>query len=386
MESIGTLAGGIAHDLNNVLAPIMMSIDLLKRTVTDPDSLEVLSTIAGSARRGASMVGQVLSFARGMEGCHVPVQPQLVLEEIEKIARETFPKNIEITTTHAPGLWTVLGDHTQIHQVLLNLCVNARDAITAGGRISLGAENLHVDAQYAAMNPGSRPGPHLVISVADTGAGMPPQVMEKIFDPFYTTKDLGKGTGLGLSTSLAIIRSHGGFLQVYSEPRKGTCFRVYLPADPTMEGPAPEVEPLMPCGRGELILVIDDEPSIRTITRQTLENYRYRVLLAPDGAEGITLYAQHCQDIAVVITDMMMPVMDGASTIHVLMRMNPEVRIIAASGISSNSATAHAAGSGVRRLLPKPYTASHLLQTLHAVLDPVESHPHGLAPLSSFSI
>ncbi|MDB6069550.1 MAG: hypothetical protein JWL81_721 [Verrucomicrobiales bacterium] len=371
MESIGTLAGGIAHDLNNVLAPIMMSIDLLKLTVAGLENRAVLDTIADSARRGAAMVSQVLSFARGMEGRRAPVSPAQLVEEIGKIARDTFPKNIRIQTLLPPGLWTVEGDHTQLHQVLLNLCVNARDAMPEGGTINLSAANLVLDEHYAGMNLEARPGPCVMIQAEDNGTGMPPAVVEKIFDPFFTTKELGKGTGLGLSTSLAIIKSHGGFLRVYSEAGKGTVFRLYLPATPREKADVspPPVEQAVPRGRGELILVIDDEPSIGKITKQTLESFGYRVVVATDGAEGVTIYAEHRSEVAAVLTDMMMPVMDGPSTIHVLTRMNPSVRIIAASGISSNASVARAAGAAVRDFLPKPYTAPTLLRTLRAVLD-----------------
>ena len=370
MESIGTLAGGIAHDLNNVLAPIIMSIDLLKLTVSDPDNREVLDTIADSARRGAAMVGQVLSFARGMEGRRAPVHPRQLISEIEKIARDTFPKNIRLQTILPAHLWMLEGDHTQLHQVLLNLCVNARDAMPGGGTITLSAANLEVDAHYAGMHLQAKTGPHIVLQAEDTGSGIPAHIIEKIFDPFFTTKELGKGTGLGLSTSLAIIKSHGGFVRVYSEHGKGTVFRIYLPAqtsDPVLEM-VPDIETIVH-GRGELVLVIDDEPSIISITRQTLESFGYRVMVATDGAEAVTLYARHRAEIAVVLTDMMMPVMDGPSTIHVLMRMNPAVRIIAASGICSNNAVARAAGTAVRHFLAKPYTAQTLLRTLRSVLD-----------------
>ncbi|MEN3942593.1 response regulator [Prosthecobacter sp. SYSU 5D2] len=369
MESIGTLAGGIAHDLNNVLSPIMMSIDLLKMGETDPQRLGILRTIEGSTKRGADMVGQVLSFARGMEGQQVEVQLRPLLEEVEKIANETFLKHIEVVVNSQEDLWTVQGDPTQLHQVLINLCVNARDAMPDGGTLTLTAGNLELDAHYAAMNLEAQVGPHVVLQVEDTGGGMTPGVQERVFEPFYTTKELGKGTGLGLSTTLAIIKSHGGFVRVYSEKGKGTRFDIYLPAQ-TRSGdePAGVRTEALPRGNGELVLLVDDEAAVRQITRQTLEAFGYRVLLAADGAEATAYFAMRNAEIAVVLTDMMMPVMDGPTMIPVLMRINPEVRIIAASGLNANGMVARAANAGVKHFIPKPYTAETLLKTLRTVL------------------
>jgi len=372
IESIGTLAGGIAHDLNNSLGPIIMSIAVLKMKFLDFESQELLAIIASSAQRGADMVRQVLSFARGVEGRRMDVQVKHLLAEIEKIANDTFPKNIYIRTIVPNDLWTVLGDPTQLHQVLLNLCVNARDAMPNGGTLTLSAENLNLDQQYAASswNLESKPGHYVYIQVTDSGTGIPPEMIEKIFDPFFTTKMLGKGTGLGLSTSLAILKSHGGFIRVQSEPGKGTTFRVYIPGQ-TERSPeaAEELEAEMPCGNGELILVVDDEDAVRQMTQQTLEVFGYRVLLAGDGAEAVAIYARQGAEIAAVITDMMMPIMDGAATIHVLRRMNPAVRIIGVSGLSTGGDTAHAASLGISHFLPKPYTAEALLKMLKHALS-----------------
>lgn len=371
MESIGTLAGGIAHDLNNVLTPIMMSVDLLNLRIKDAACRETLGTIASSARRGADMLNQVLSFARGMEGQKTPLKVSRLLQDLARIVGDTFPKNIQLRL-HDELLATgiVSGDPTQIHQVLLNLCVNARDAMPAGGALTISAANIMIDAQYAAMNIEAREGPHIMISVEDDGVGIAQAVLPKIFDPFFTTKEMGKGTGLGLSTSLAIMKSHGGFFRVYSELGQGSCFRVYLPAQPVQATARPVIaEPVLPRGSQQLVLLVDDEAAVREITRQTLEAYGYRVLLAADGAEAVALYSKHQNDIALVLTDMRMPVMDGTTTIQVLMKMNPDVCIIAASGINSNNTVAKAAGTGVRQFLPKPYTAETILRALHQALN-----------------
>jgi PAS domain S-box-containing protein len=380
MESIGTLAGGIAHDLNNALVPILMSVDLLKLDLSSSERARTVSTIESSARRCAEMVSQVLSFARGFEGRKSIVQPKYLLSEIQKLASDTFPKNIRILTHIDPNLWSVTGDSTQLHQVLLNLCVNARDAMPGGGSLSLSSSNILLDHTFTASNSEALPGPHVLIQVQDDGIGIPPETIDKIFDPFFTTKEVGKGTGLGLSTSLAIIQSHGGFLRVYSEPGRGSTFQVYLPAHTTQHSDdlARHHESL-PRGKGELILVIDDESSVLQITRQTLETFGYRVMLAQDGAQAIALYVQNKHDIALVLTDMMMPVMDGPATIQVLVKLNPLIRLIATSGISSNAHVAQVASAGLTHFLPKPYTAETLLRLLRRVLDE-KSSPAASSP------
>ncbi len=369
MESIGTLAGGIAHDLNNVLAPILMSIDLMRLKEKDALRLNILATIEQSAKRGADMVQQVLSFARGVEGRQLAVDVGRLIGEIHKISNETFSKNIVVQAEVSTDLWIVQGDPTQLHQVLLNLCVNARDAMPEGGTLTLSASNLMLDAQYAGMNIEAKPGPHVCVRVEDTGCGMAPGVLERIFEPFYTTKELGKGTGLGLSTTLAIVKSHGGFVRVYSEPDNGTRFHLYFPAHTeAVETPLPPTFTDLPRGNGQLILLIDDEPSVRQITSQTLEAFGYRVITASDGADATAIFARRMREIDVVITDMMMPIMDGPATIQVLMRMNPKVRIIAASGLNANGMVAKAVSAGVAHFIPKPYTAEMLLKTLQQVL------------------
>ncbi|MHB1078384.1 MAG: PAS domain S-box protein [Prosthecobacter sp.] len=369
MESIGTLAGGIAHDLNNVLTPIMMSIELLKLQETNQQRLNIFSTIENSARRGADMVQQVLSFARGVEGRQLAVQMGRLLREIEKIANETFLKNIQVRSSIQTDLWGVQGDSTQLHQVLLNLCVNARDAMPNGGMLKLSASNVVLDEQCGVLSPDAKPGRHVLIEVEDSGAGMPHDVLERIFEPFFTTKETGKGTGLGLSTTLAIIKGHQGFLRVQSEIGEGSKFQVYLPANDSsdMQQDTPS-ETTLPRGNGEWVLVVDDEDTVRQIISQTLQAFGYRVLLAADGVEASTIFTARQEEIAVVLTDMMMPVMDGLATIQVLMRLNPQVRIIAASGLGVKDMVARAMGAGVKHFIPKPYSAETLLKTLAEVL------------------
>ena len=370
MESIGTLAGGIAHDLNNVLSPILMAVQILQLKATDPDSAQWLEILQSNAERGADMVRQVLSFARGMEGERVAVQSKHVVKEIVKILKDTLPKSISIKFQLPEELWIISADATQIHQVLMNLCVNARDAMPQGGELLIRAENATLDENYARMHLEAKPGRYVLITVSDTGTGMPPEVVSRIFEPFFTTKAVGKGTGLGLSTALTIVRSHGGFMGVYSEPGKGTQFTLYLPALEMGETARAETKRAeLPEGHGELILVVDDEESIRQITRGTLETFGYEVLTAADGTEAVALYAQHRERVRVVLTDMMMPFMDGPATIRALQKLDPQVKIIAASGLGGNEKAAEALSAGVKKFLPKPYTAEKLLTTLAEILN-----------------
>ena len=368
MESIGTLAGGIAHDLNNILSPILMAIQMLQMKVDDPGTLQWLEMLQANAERGADMVKQVLSFARGVEGERVALQPKHLVKEVIKILKDTLPKSIEIKYDVAPDLWMVSADATQVHQVLMNLAVNARDAMPRGGTLTIHAENVTLDEDFARMHIEAQPGRFVMVSVADTGEGMQPEVLARVFEPFFTTKEVGKGTGLGLSTALTIIRSHGGFINVYSEPHKGTRFSVYVPAIEATAERAERKRLDLPAGRGELILVVDDEEAIRLITKGTLEAFNYRVLTAADGTEAVALYAQNREEVACVITDMMMPFMDGPATIRALQKMNPRVRVIAASGLGAGDKATEAAAAGADVFLSKPFTAEKLLKTLAELL------------------
>jgi PAS domain S-box-containing protein len=371
MESIGTLAGGIAHDLNNILAPIMLSIEILKAISDHPEAKNILQTLEISAKRGADIVRQVLSFARGLEGDRVEVQPKHLLKDLESIIKDTFPKDIRLEFTIPNDTWTILGDPTQVHQILLNLCVNGRDAMPNGGSLVVSVENCLLDDQYAAMNLQAKTGRYVKINVTDTGTGIPAVLLDKIFEPFFTTKDVNKGTGLGLSTVMAIVKSHDGIINVYSEPGKGTTFKVYLPAmELSSEVRKDSAVPVsLPRGKGETILVVDDEASILNITRQTLLAYGYNVLTAVNGADALGVYVQRKSEIALVLTDMMMPIMDGTATIHAMMRINPRIKIIAASGLNSNGSVAKVTGCGVKHFLMKPYTAGTLLQALKTALE-----------------
>jgi two-component system cell cycle sensor histidine kinase/response regulator CckA len=370
MEGLGTLASGIAHDLNNTLSPISLSIELLKAKMPDEDSLSILGICEQSTQRGAAMVRQVLAFARGVSADRVLLRPKYLIAEVEKIAADTFPKSIAIQCAIEPELWNILGDSTQIHQVLLNLCVNARDAMPDGGRLVISAANATLDEAYVAMDGGARVGPYVVMEVRDTGIGIPAAILENIFDPFFTTKKFGEGTGLGLSTSLGIVKSHGGFLRVKSEAGQGTSFQVYLPADCESDHSAVEIHRDDAIrGHGEWVLLVDDESSLRAIAQLVLEDHGYRVLTASDGAAAIAIYAQRRADIAVVLIDMMMPIMDGPTAVTVLRRINPDLKIITSSGLKAHIPQAGDLSGGTYPFLPKPYTAQALLHLISEVLD-----------------
>ncbi len=368
LESIGTLAGGIAHDLNNILAPILMSVQLLQMRLNDEQNQQLLKTLEKNVQRGANLVKQVLWFARGMESKRTIVEVKQLISEIEQIVTETFPKSINCKTSIPERLGCVCGDMTQLHQVLVNLVLNARDAMSDGGNLNIAATNITIDEHYAKMNIDAQVGHYVVVTVADTGIGIPSQIKERIFEPFFTTKNIGQGTGLGLSTALGIVKSHGGFVNVYSELGKGTQFQVYLPSCSQKEKITHVVEPEVFNGAGDLILVVDDEAAIREATKSSLETYNYQVMTASDGVEAVSVYAEYQQSISVVLLDMMMPIMDGSLTICTLQKINSAVKIIGISGLLSNQNIAENAGVGVKAFLSKPCTAKELLQTINLVI------------------
>jgi PAS domain S-box-containing protein len=364
LESIGALASGIAHDLNNVLAPILMALHTLQQRFTDESSQRWLSLIHKSAERGRDLIDQVLSFAKGAEGERSPLQISHLIKDISKILRETLPKNIDLQVIVPEGVWAVIGDTTQIHQVLMNLCINARDAMPDGGRLQIKARNrfLVEEEERLVTNPQQKQ--YVRITVADTGVGIPPEIIDRVFDPFFTTKEKGHGSGLGLSTVQGIVRGHGGFVNVISQTGR-TEFKIYLPAQdiPAAEmvedGHAP-----LPTGNGELILVVDDEADIREVTSRTLESNGYRVVVARDGREAVEMYRKRKGEIDLVLTDMVMPNLDGPGTIRALKQLDPNVLVVATSGVRTTGKLAEATQVGAKTFLPKPYTAERLLLTI----------------------
>jgi PAS domain S-box-containing protein len=375
LEGIGTLASGVAHDLNNMLAPILMSAPMLRWGLKPEQFEATLNTIESCAQRGAEMVKQLLTFGRGVEGQRVLLQPDHLIREIRKIVEGTFPKSIRVRSNREGDSWPVVGDPTQLHQVLLNLCVNARDAMPQGGTLTCKTENVTLDQQYAAMAPEAKAGPYVIIRVADTGTGIPKVVLDRIFEPFFTTKELGIGTGLGLSTVLGIIKSHGGFIKVDTEMGRGTEFAVYLPAAPgrSLQADKDDSSPV-PKGNGELVLVVDDEAVITETCRKSLEKHGYRVVIANDGVEALTIYARQAAQISAVISDLEMPFLDGVGLVRAIKRMQPEARILIATAIDGSDArndkVAQLREIGVTSFLTKPFNSNTLLLALHHQFHP----------------
>jgi PAS domain S-box-containing protein len=372
LESIGQLAGGIAHDLNNILAPILLGAQMLRQNVDEPDSPFLLATIEANAQRGAEIVKQVVAFARGVDGQRVLLQARYVIAEICGIIRETFPRSITLKTEQQQNLWTILGDATQLHQILLNLAVNARDAMPHGGTLTLAAENLLLDRTGASFRPGLEPGPHVLFRISDTGTGIPPEIADKIFDPFFTSKGPEKGSGLGLSTVLGIVKSHKGHVEFDSKVGHGTEFRVYLPAEPGLPRLAPVKQgpgDVLPKGCGELILIVDDEEAVRSVTKRILESNGYRTVIATQGTEAVACYVEKGYEISVVLTDLHMPDMGGVEAIAALRQINPCVKIIVVTGAGSALGAPTATEMGVQAYIKKPFDVAHLLLTLQNVLQ-----------------
>jgi PAS domain S-box-containing protein len=370
MEAVGTLASGIAHDLNNILSPMLLLPELLKETVQGEKEVELLDLIAQGAQRASDVVKQLLTFIRGSGGERVPLHLRHLLNEFQALLAETFPREIVLHFDVSPNLLPVLGETTQLHQVLLNLCMNSRDAMPGGGTITLHAANTVVDAELARVSPLAKPGPHVLISVTDTGHGMTPNVMERVFDPFFTTKGIGAGTGLGLSTALGIVRSHGGFMTVSSKPDEGATFRIYLPgAHSDSLAPSRVATTGLPEGNSELILIVDDEPSIRGATRLALETHGYRALVASGGADGLVLFRQHASEISLVLTDVMMPGMSGVAMLREMLVIEPRLKALVMTGMTSNSNRAEIATLGVGEPLAKPFRPRDLIAAVQGVLS-----------------
>ncbi|NLF70291.1 MAG: response regulator [Candidatus Anammoximicrobium sp.] len=369
LESIGILAGGVAHDLNNVLTPILMAVKLLGKESREAERQGLLAIVQAGAERGADMVRQLLSFAGGLEGEKRPLHLKHVIREVHALLVRTLPKSIRLQVSVADSLWQVVGDATQLSQVLMNLCINARDAMPDGGALTILAENAVVDEGRARRLRAANPGRYVAVAVVDTGAGIPADVLAQIFDPFFTTKEWGHGTGLGLPTVLGIVKGHGGFVDIETDADRGTRFTSYFPARVAAESEAaPEdvVEPGL--GRQELILVVDDEPAILETAQATLSAHGYRALTACDGREAVAVYRQRAGEIKVVLLDMMMPVMDGLAALRELRALDANVRIVAMSGMPVEARLESAFAAGANLFLPKPYTGEQLVSMIEAAL------------------
>lgn len=367
LENIGMLAAGIAHDFNNALAPIVMCGTLLREHVPQSAGQKLLDTMEKSAGRSVALVRQLLSFAQGASGQRQLLQTRHVLKEVSELAEVTFPKSIRVRADLPADLWPVQANPTQIHQVFLNLCINARDAMALGGELTITAANRRLDAAAAAGIPEARPGDFITVAVRDTGMGIPPDVLARIWEPFYTTKGEGKGTGLGLSTVRGLLQQHDGFVTVQTQEGHGTVFTVYLPvaAGATGNTSAPIVT--APArGANELILIVDDEEPVRTMAADILKGHGYQTLTAGDGAEAIAVFAAHLPEVRVLLTDLQMPLLDGAALASVLHRLKPGLPVITMSGVDGGN---QPAGQEVATaFLAKPFRAETLLAIVHNAL------------------
>jgi PAS domain S-box-containing protein len=373
LESIGTLASGIAHDLNNVLTPILMGANLLSsdRAPTNPQPL--LNTMVASAQRGAALIQKLLSFAGGVRGDQAPVRISQIIRETRGLLEHTLLKSVEIQTKVAENGSVVLGDSTELVQILMNLSINACDAMPDGGVLTIEAESIVLNGNASQIHPHAEPGAYLLLSVSDTGMGMSHEVLDRIFTPFYTTKEIGKGTGLGLATVQGIVKSYGGFITVYSEVGRGSKFSIYLPAAPDLEAFASSASTTtIESGRGYCILLVDDEEAILSMSGSVLEAAGYRVLMASDGMSAISKYREYHHQVSAVLLDMMMPGLSGLQTMDALFEINPQIKIISCSGLRTVKRETEVMERGAAAFLSKPYTDSQLLETLTQTLT---THP-----------
>jgi len=366
LQSLGTLAGGIAHDLNNILTPILMGAQVLRDAQLTDEQREVVSMMDASAKRGAGVIGQILTFARGSEGTRGALQSRHLINEVLAMVKETFPRSIAVRQDLDQMLWPVIGNSTQLHQVLLNLLINARDAMPDGGTLDVRAVNRRLDEDGAISAGLERAGPYVVWIVKDTGLGISPEVMPRIFDPFFTTKEPGKGTGLGLSTVHGIVKAHEGAIRVESAVGTGTTFEVLLPAQegPEDVGDGKSAEPS--AGRGELVLVVDDEPSVRRTIQMFLEAGGYRVVTGASGVDAVAVCAEKRDAVKVIVLDAMMPEMGGEAALRVIRKMMPRIPVVAMSGLTEGFALNE---DDVTLFLEKPFGRAELLAALRALLD-----------------
>ncbi len=361
LEAVGTLASGVAHDLNNVLSPVLMASSILREKLTDASDRELMAMLDDGGRRGAAIVRQLLDFSRNLAENRVPVDPRQIIQEVAQLVRSTFPKEIQLTLTLTEVSGVIEAEPNQLHQVLVNLCVNARDAMDGRGTITLGLDRLE------ALPAGGRaPEPHLVLSVADTGPGVPVEIRDKIFDPFFTTKPMGKGTGLGLATVHGIIKAHQGFVRLGTAPGGGALFQVFLPArDRTPVVTAPRPPASSPTkANAPTVLVVDDEPSVRLASVLYLQRMGCRVIEAASGQEAIDLIRQQPEAKGIVITDFSMPGMDGPTLVPHLRKIKPGWSIIGVSGLDQSVRLPELRRLGFAEVLAKPYEAPDLWQAV----------------------
>jgi two-component system, cell cycle sensor histidine kinase and response regulator CckA len=369
LEAASTLARGLVLELNNTLGPILLSVQMLRTRQLGPADQELLATIETSAQRSTDLLKQTLIFARGVEGERVVIQPARLIKDMAAIARELLPRNIRVLAEAPKDVWTLKGDPTQLQQVLLKLSVNAREAMPEGGTLCFRARNLHHGEASASLTPMQKPGFYVMLEVQDTGPGIPAALQDRVFEPFFATNERGSGMGASLSIVLGIVRSHGGTIEVQSQPDTGTTFTLLFPAFPNPTELSSETEPELPAGRGELILVVENEAVLRDITRTALKKHGYEVLAAGDDTEAIGLLAQHRGTVKLVLTNISVPSVDGPSLAGAAHRIDPNLRIIAASALGAGFGQADKLTAlrslGIGRVLAKPYSTRDLLRAVN---------------------
>jgi PAS domain S-box-containing protein len=368
LEAIGTLAGGVAHDLNNALTPILMAVEGMRDSL--PQHAGLLEILEASARRASGMVRQLLTFAKGADGTHVPLAPKQLVEEVHRLAKSTFPKSIRAVVECDPHLPGIRGDATQLHQVLLNLAVNARDAMPAGGTLTLEARAVEVDAEFARSVPDARPGSFVMLRIRDTGTGIPPEIIDRIFEPFFTTKGVDSGTGLGLSTVMGIIKGHRGFMHVQSQPGQGSSFSAYLPA---LSGEAvpvtTETADSSYTGRRRTLLFVDDEPAIRKMATMVFNRLGLNLVACASGKDALATLSALGNQVDGLITDLHMPEMDGVGLARRLREMAPKLRVAVFSGRLEEDVLAELRLLGVEHYLRKPFSQGEVSTFLATFLE-----------------
>ena len=371
MEAVGTLAGGVAHDFNNLLQAILGYTQMLLMDMTGSEGeISKLKQIEKSAQRASELTQQLLTFSRKVESKLRPVDLNQEVSQVGKLLERTIPRMIKIEMHLVQGLWTINADPSQIEQIMMNLGVNARDAMPEGGKLVFETENAVLDDAYCQTHLGARPGKYVLLSISDTGAGMDKATVDHIFEPFYTTKEVGKGTGLGLAMVYGIVKNHLGYIMCYSEPDEGTSFKIYFPA---LENESVEVDEAAAqealSGGSETILLVDDEESLRELGKELLERFGYRIITAPDGETALEIWKDQGADIALIILDLVMPGMGGKQCIEALLKMDPGVKVVIASGYTVNGHAKEALDAGARGFIRKPYELRQMLNEVRRVLE-----------------
>ncbi|MDP2993224.1 MAG: response regulator, partial [Deltaproteobacteria bacterium] len=371
MESIGVLAGGIAHDFNNLLSGILGYASLLKTKTQVGDSLyKYADTIEQSAVKAARLTQQLLTFSRGDKFRTETVNLNTIAEETLQLLERTIDRSIQIHKEFSPDIWAIEADPSQMEQVLLNICINARDAMPTGGVLKIKTENTALEEEPLADYPETASGNYAKITISDTGTGIARDIQHKIFDPFFSTKDKRKGTGLGLSVVYGVVKNHGGFINLNSEPMKGTTFEIYIPASTKIAASSDSDAPVKESRGGhENILLVDDEEVVRDLGKEVLESYGYKVIPASDGIEAISIYEKQKDGIDLIILDMIMPRMGGIETFERLQAVNPAVKVIVSSGYSSDEHYQAVLQKGAKGFIQKPYKIDELTGMVRQVLD-----------------